>query len=218
MIKYWVKIVKQEDSSLVKKTYLLLKADADSNITYRGNNWAFQIKKFLSELGFLYVWQNQNQNENDIPLSAIKQRILDNYLQKWYADINNSSRLQSYCIFKHSFDREKYLSVISDYKLRNTLSRFRMSSHNLYIETGRYYNIPREQRLCKSCNMSMVENEYHFLMVCPHFKDLRNKYFKRYYCQWPTLNKFRALMSTNSTKDLLNLAKFVYFANKKRIV
>ena len=32
------------------------------------------------------------------------------YCQKWYSDINNSSRLISYCIHKHTFEPEKYLN------------------------------------------------------------------------------------------------------------
>ena len=63
--------------------------------------------------------------------------------------------------------------------------------------------IPRIERTCKYCNLDMVENEYHFLLVCPFYRDLRRKYFKTYYCQWPTINKFDDLMSKKS-KPVLN--------------
>ena len=33
-----------------------------------------------------------------------------------------------------------------------SLIRFRLGSHNLKIETGRWTNTPRDQRLCLSCN------------------------------------------------------------------
>jgi len=64
----------------------------------------------------------------------IKQRITDMYLQKWYSEINNSPRLQGYCIFKHNYNTDIYLSCIKESKYRIALARFRTSSHNLSIE------------------------------------------------------------------------------------
>ena len=139
------------------------------------------------------------------------------YSQKWYADINNSSRLQSYCIYKHDFKQEKYLDDILETKYRIALSRFRTSSHSLFIETGRYDNTARTERLCKTCNTNQVEDEYHFLLLCPAYRELRRKYFKPYFCHWPTINKFEALMSATTKKAISKLAHFIYFASKLRI-
>ena len=47
-------------------------------------------------------------------------------------------------------------------KYKMVLLRFRISSHDLNIETGSYENDPRNQRLCKSCNINMIEDEFHF--------------------------------------------------------
>jgi hypothetical protein len=106
---------------------------------------------------------------------------------------------------------------VQESKYRTALTRFRTSSHNLFIETGRYENIPREQRLCKSCNMKQIESEYHFLLVCPNYRDLRTKYFKKYYCHWPSMNKLDSILSSDSKKSICALAKFLYWANQKRI-
>ena len=89
MIKYWVKIVSQGDSSLLKQIYFMLKEDADVNRNYSGKNWASNIKSILQEHGFGYVWNDQLNFE--IPFTAIRQRIFDMYHQKWYSDINNSN-------------------------------------------------------------------------------------------------------------------------------
>lgn len=215
MIRYWMKIIRLNDSSLVKQSYLLLKEDADRDNSYSGKNWASQIKSILQQHGFEYVWQLQSDIE--IPFHCIKTRVFDIYKQKWYSDINNSSRLQSYCLFKHTFETENYLDFIShnDYKI--ALSRFRTSSHCLRIESGRYDGTKREERICKSCQMRKMEDEYHFLLVCPNYRELRMKYLKPYYCQWPNKHKFESLMSSSSKKLTLNLAKFIYFATKKRV-
>ena len=57
-----------------------------------------------------------------------------------------------------------------------------------------------------------------FSVVCPKYTELRRKYFKHYFCNWPTLNKIDQLMSSSSKKILINLSKFVYYAFRKRNV
>ena len=118
-----------------------------------------------------------------------------------------------------SLVKRAYLMLKSDAenKYKVALSRFRTSSHDLRIETGRYDNIPQEQRLCNSCNMEKVEDEFHFLLVCPKYRDLRCKYFKRYFCHWPTIHKFETLMSSTSNEVLNSIAKYIYYALKTHI-
>jgi hypothetical protein len=94
MIKYWLKILKQNSTELPKIMYTLLKEDCDRGQIPNGRNWALNIKNILNNLGLSYIWENQF--DIYIPFDTIKQRILDNYLQSWYSEINNSSRLKTY--------------------------------------------------------------------------------------------------------------------------
>ena len=138
------------------------------------------------------------------------------YKQSWYASVNNSNRLLMYSRYKHDFIFEKYLDFMSEKKYRSALSQFRLSSHDLEIERGRYANVDRDDRICLLCNSNQIENEYHFLFTCPFYRDLRKTYLKRYYYQWPTLNILDNLMSTTSRTIVINLAKSVYFASRQR--
>lgn len=214
MFNYWTKLFKLSENAIPWQIYMMLKNDADNNVSYGGHNWAFQIKRMLGELGLSYIWLQQT--EITIPVNLIHQRILDSYHQSWYASINNSNRLQMYSRYKHMFQFEKYLDFITEKKFKIALTKFRLSSHDLAIERGRYENISRNERICRNCHLNTVENEYHFLLVCPLYRDLRQKYFKNYYCHWPTLNKYDDLMSKKSKQLILNLSKFVYFAMKLR--
>ena len=189
--------------------YILFKEDN----TYAHSNWAYQIKTLLQSHGLNYIWLNQTEIE--IPFQTIKQRIIDTYKQSWYTAINNSPRLISYSLFKHEFTSETYIDTVNENKYRYCLSRFRISSHNLAIETGRYDNTPRENRKCSKCQMNQIENEYHFLLVCPAYRELRKKYFKKYYCSWPTINKFTSLMSNKSKSTLINISNFLIMMQKK---
>jgi len=94
---------------------------------------------------------------------------LDNYYQSWYANINNSSKLETYCLLKDTFGFEEYLDFIKDTTIRISLTQFRVSSHDLNIEEGRYTNYTRNQRLCTNCSMNILECEYHYELNVSHF-------------------------------------------------
>jgi hypothetical protein len=54
--------------------------------------------------------------------------------------MNNCSdgKLQTYTEVKTSFGCEKYLKLIRNFELRRSICKFRVSSHHLQIELGRY--------------------------------------------------------------------------------
>ena len=215
MIRYWIKLLISGDNFIPKKVYIMLKNDADNNITYNGLNWAYQIKCILDSIGLSYIWNDQFFLDT-VPFTLIKQRLIDTYQQTWYASINNSNRLETYARFKHKFCHEKYLDIVTENKYRKALTQFRLSSHDLAIERGRYQNIDRQERICNFCTGKLVESEYHFLLVCPLYRELRQKYMKSYYCRWPTLNKFDSLMSADNKRTILSLAKYIYYASELR--
>lgn len=208
IIKYWFKIMKAPNSLLYM---MMLLSDANGNLV---NSWSINVKNMLSELGYAYLWNKENVS--NIEVNMVVQRIYDQYLQQWCTQLSSFSKLESYNIFKTEFTQEKYLSCVDNMKHRAALSRFRCSAHKLAIEEGRFRNIERNLRLCLKCNMHQVESEYHFLLVCPYYNDIRNTYLPRYYCSWPTINKFRTLMNSTPKSKLVNLAKYIYLATSKR--
>ena len=52
----------------------------------------------------------------------------------------------------------------------------RRSAHNLNIEIGRHDNTLQENKLCYLCNSQAVEDEFHFIMMCPVYDELRHTY------------------------------------------
>ncbi|KAL3700010.1 hypothetical protein R1sor_018032 [Riccia sorocarpa] len=73
------------------------------------------------------------------------------------------------------YKEKPYLSI-NDRKVRHAFARFRISAHTLNVEEGRWKNIPREDRICSVCTLGKVEDEYHTLLVCPGFSDLRESF------------------------------------------
>ena len=75
------------------------------------------------------------------------------------------------------------------------------------IETGRFNGIDSSNRLCKLCNQHVVETEYHFLLCCTKYTEVRNKYLGHQ--SWPTLNKFNALLGSDKKSIMYKIAKFL---------
>ena len=46
------------------------------------------------------------------------------------------------------------------------ITRIRLSSHNVCIESGRYYGINRNNRNCSMCDLNVVEDEFHSILQC----------------------------------------------------
>lgn len=65
-------------------------------------------------------------------------------------------------------------TYVPDYK-RQALTRLRLMSHNLKIETGRWSRTPAEMRLCE-CGENAVQSEEHLLLRCPMSNGCRERY------------------------------------------
>ena len=88
----------------------------------------------------------------------------------------------------------------------------RLSAHKLQIEYGRYLNIDRQDRKCILCNLDVIEDEFHFILKCPVYDNLRRKYFKPYYRNRSSVFKLVQLLSSDNVKEINNLCKFLYSA------
>lgn len=82
----------------------------------------------------------------------------------------------------------------------------RLGFHSLEIEVGRYNNINRENRICRMCNQTTVETEYHFLLCCTKYSDKRIKYFG-------ATDVIKHLMSSKNKCTILKICKFIRDAN-----
>jgi hypothetical protein len=100
---------------------------------------------------------------------------------------------------------EEYLNAIQNDKLRKRLTCFRLGSYSLEIETGRYIGLNRNERTYKCCTQDMVESEYHFLLCCPFYAELRKKLFKN--VSFPT---FLLLLLNDIEHPYANILRQIY--------
>lgn len=160
-IKYWMKILRMPSHRYVRKCYQML--FYFDSVGY--SNWATNVKNMLCTNGFGYIWEQQYVPNENAFLKSFTQRLRDQFLQRWREEIVSSRKLILYKGFKENFGFEKYLDVLKVNKFRHAFSTFRLSCHNLEIESGRHRGIDRENRYCKFCT-NCIEDEFHFLLIC----------------------------------------------------
>ncbi len=145
------------------------------NATKESSPWMKYIKTMLDNLGFSYL--KSNLNNIHFYTNRIIQRINYQCKQNTHNSLNESPKLSFFN--KVYIKRPAYLDIYKYKTDRSILSKFRVSAHRLAIEKGRYQNIDRNERLCKSCNNGNIEDEFHFFSVCPHYESLRNIYIAK---------------------------------------
>jgi hypothetical protein len=96
--------------------------------------------------------------------------------------------------------------------VRSPLTKLRLSAHSLAIETGRYCKptIPANDRFCKACK-DKVEDEHHFLIDCPIYNSVRDKFFKLFNRKFNETTEVTIgrLLNPSSSQDLNNICLYL---------
>jgi hypothetical protein len=82
-----------------------------------------------------------------------KSRLRDQYVQNGNIAVITSSspKIETYNTIKNVFNFELYLQCANNVSHIFALTQLRVSSHNIFIETGRYSNVARNMRFCTKC-------------------------------------------------------------------
>ena len=86
-----------------------------------------------------------------------------------------------------------------------------MSNHKLPVEIQSWDILykPRELRLCLLCDLQAIGDEFHYVLKCPIFDELRKMYIPSECIDNPTIEKFVKLICTNEKDILLKVATFI---------
>ena len=189
----------------------ILKACLEERVLLN-DNWVLNIKNELSKLRLTYIWDETYIDKRLFKI--IEHRFFDVYKHEMMSSIHNVSRGYTYEYLVDSFCMQFYLLKPIDDVYKKYVTRFRVSSHCLNIEHGRYRNELRENRLCTLCNLNDIEDEFHFILKCPFYSNLRHTYIKPYYYRNPSVFKLVQLMSVQNVRELRNLGKYLLLACK----
>ena len=215
MIKYWVKLL-CTDNCILKTCYDEM-YDRCCNKPNDKKNWCNKVKDILVKYGLNYIWLNQRVENVDMLLFQLKEKMNGAFVSEVTSFFETSSKCQMYKYMYDTHDLQFYLDRSVNFMYKPYICKYRISAHNLCGETGRYFNVDRSERLCTNCNTRSIEDEYHFILECLKYKDIRKKYIKPYYRRNPSTYKLIQLLSVRNIKELNNLGIFLKQAEKLRI-
>ena len=171
IVRYWSKFLENGCNKILRAAY-----QEQLRLDSKGINvWVSDVRTILCSMGFSQIWYNQSIADPKCffkdfkkQLSCLEQNLFD--LQK-----TQYNRLFLYSQLKSLITSHHWLSNES-FHLKNLYSKFICSAHNLAIETGRRLHTPRHSRTCMLCDRNEVEDEFHFLLICPFYNELRVRY------------------------------------------
>ena len=225
-LKYWERILELPNTHILHKCYLqLLSLDNSGQV-----NWCSNVKNLLCSIGERYqrLWDTQDTSSDSKAIASSSEMLHQLYVDNLMSDIQASGegkKLRMYMLFKTDFRLEHYLLNVTNPFHRVALAQYRLSSHNLGIETGRHTKPPKpqEQRLCLYCRNGCVDDEIHFLKECDIHTEIRQRFVSNIkshidgYEDLPSNGKFVKVMRSSSEVVIKELAKFVYKAFQQRL-
>ena len=221
-LKYWKRLIESDTTTAIRNAY---------NSTYESfklgqENWCTYIKEILCETDMIEAWDEQCISNTQIKI--ISNKLHENSVMETLNNIFDSEKfpkLRTYKKFKTDFRLETYLITLENRHHQVALTKFRISSHNLRIETGRYENNPKlkpHERFCIFCDMNAVENEIHFLLECPLYVEERYPLLQVCQIEIEQLSElgqeetFIEIMKSKNGKVIAALSKYVYLSMLKR--
>ena len=189
---FWYNLMTLGDERILKKVYLVTKRIGKKS-------WAHSIKDVLETYGLANLWSDEQLlfnldgkgnlgsktllNHKRFWKRYIRGKIQEYEQKMWWSNLTerhediSQSKTRTYVTFKKTLRLEKYLQAHSDAQGRAIHTSLRSGTNKLEIEIGRWSGIEKSRRFCKQCDLKEVESEMHFLMHCPRYEALRDKFY-----------------------------------------
>ncbi len=203
----------KDSSDLVKQAYTLEQTRGDEE------NFMNSIRKHSAEIirstNSFEPFSDPNENIYKIDKNKLRKITTSIFHTQWQLDLDNSSKSDTYRLFKQHMKRETYLELLNR-KERISFTKFRVSDHKLMIEQGRRQKpkIQRENRKCIMCTTE-IDNETHFLTSCA-LHPSRNSLYELVQLSVPTFTdmtdqqKIQYLMTQEDEEITTFLAKYIH--------
>ena len=171
--RFWNRLVAMPDTRLTKQAFLENCALATRPGRSKTSSacWAAQVCSFLHFMSPIVDGKPQR----------IDTSVVSAHLQRRMYDAVNGSDLRKVREWLEvrgpvncdNYQMAHYLQAVASKTSRRRLAQFRMGSHMLGVETGRWQRLPRAERLCQRCSCSAVDDEAHMIWGCPALIDQR---------------------------------------------
>ena len=170
MVRYWVRLLKMPPNRLNTQIF-----EWDYMHARRGT-WCYDIKKILEKCDMSELYEQKSAGHDTVAKVRDNLRHIDSEQRK--SDMATMFRMKVYRELNGDYNctaPARYLLVPFSRHQGAALARLRSGTLALAIETGRYRQVNAEERLCKQCQWGSVEDELHFLFVCPKHTGRRDE-------------------------------------------
>ena len=167
IIRYYNRLVDLPDHRWPKK---ILRWDR----SLRTEGWFNQVQHIVSYANM----ELDPDSDCQIDLDILKARLLKLNRQRWRLESYEKSKLRT---FVDICDHEKPRVIIEANLPRNhrsLVTKLKIGTLPLKLETGRWKDTPLEKRLCLACDQNLLESEYHFVIHCDAYRDTRTEFFQ----------------------------------------
>ncbi len=172
ILRLWNRLTMIDNNRLLKKIFMW---DREQHTLHNKANFSAHAKQILISIG-----RRESYNRTEpVDIEATKTIIADQEKSQWADNIKEKPKLDFLTCIKPVFGAEPYIKMnISRYE-RSLLSQLRYGILQIQLETGRYQNETRANRLCKICNGGVIEDQHHFVLKCPAYNIRRGLFIEK---------------------------------------
>jgi hypothetical protein len=217
VVRLWCRLNTLNPDRITRKIF-----DWSSGLARSGKtNWVKRCKGIFNELEIHSMYEVNGLL--DKAKSALHKADQEQWYRSLWNDVGNENgnKLRLYRLFKERLEPDSYVTSNIPQSYKRVLAKLRTGSLPLEIELGRF-NKPKtllNDRICKLCDLNVVESEIHFLTKCPLYDDLRYNLFSKMdsndpeFLNMPLLVKTCAIFNCNYQYEL---SKMVYLMFQRR--
>ena len=142
----------------------------------RQDCWVSQIKQILQ---YCDMYECMLKNiPCDLDVLTARLKVLNR--NKWWLEANDKPKLRTYVQIHDHDNRRTIVKKNLSRSERSIVTKFKCGVLPIMIETGRYKDVPLEDRLCQICSDHVLEDEEHFIGKCSALSNVRSKYKTRF--------------------------------------
>ena len=206
ILRFYNRLLTMDTDRLTRQSF---EADLSENIS---TNWTGRVKEILCGIDM----EDKLANLERIDLSLVTKKFKELADSNFQEKVAVKPKLRSYKLFKRHIETEKYVTAnLSKYE-RSLIAKLRSGTLSLAIETGRFRNIEVENRFCLMCDQNQIENEIHFVCICPFYHELRQKLYIELNLDLESTEYENLFIKILSTEKIYRFSSFLVNAWEKR--
>jgi hypothetical protein len=222
MLRLWNRIINMDEDRIPKALFI---SEHSKDI----GGWCSDVESILDQIGLKHVYDECIVCD----LRECERRLRELLQNEFLQDIQAKPKLRSYIKFKQNFATEPYISMGLSRERRSLLGQLRCGVLPLEIERGRFKihkdkdtgqirKLKLEERICRMCSLGELEDELHFVCVCPKYEVCRNIMIRQVqqgnnsFIEMTAEGRFIYLLQ-NCCKELSNYLKDAWHIRKRAL-